>query len=137
MQEVVNNSKLVMPTGREYVFKKEQGKDWPRTQILNYPVQGLGADLLSIIRVSLYKRMKKQKLVSELICTVHDSILIDCYDEEVKSINDIIVQVFKDLPKNFQRVFGKEFNLPLTGETTVGDNWGSMISYEEYLENAN
>ena len=71
--------KLIMPTGRIYHFEPEVKFDrvkYPRTKILNYPVQGLGADLMAIARVSLRNRLKGKKGI-QLVNTVHDSIIVD------------------------------------------------------------
>lgn len=132
VREVVASGKLVMPTGRQYLFERVGG-DWPRTQILNYPVQGLGADLLSIIRISLSKRLNKARDGgilqgnADLICTVHDSILIDMIEKDVDTVKEIIDNTFTDLNKNFERVFKVPFTLPLRCETSVGVNWGDMV----------
>ena len=78
------DKKLVMPTGRIYHYEPEIRGDrvvYPRTRILNYPVQGLGADLMAIARVSLRNRLKDKKDIY-LVNTVHDSIIID-FNEKV------------------------------------------------------
>jgi DNA polymerase I-like protein with 3'-5' exonuclease and polymerase domains len=134
MQEVVNTGRLVMPTGRVYSFKRMPGEDFPRTQILNYPVQGLGADLMSIARASLFRRMHRANLKSLLVCTVHDSILTDGPKAEAKKVCQLMNDVFRDIPSNFKRVFGVEFNLPVRCEISIGDSWGEMNEVnEEYL----
>ena len=66
--------KLTMPTGRVYYYEPEikfNKENWPRTKILNYPVQGLGADLMAIARVSLFNRLKDVKGI-KFVNTVHD-----------------------------------------------------------------
>jgi DNA polymerase I-like protein with 3'-5' exonuclease and polymerase domains len=127
VRTVYKDGKLVMPTGRQYTFERIKG-EFPRTQILNYPVQGLGADLLSLIRVSLMKRMKKDYRLSQsnMVCTVHDSILIDTSENKVDILKELIDNVFKDMNRNFEKVFGVPFTLPLRCETSVGSNWGEM-----------
>lgn len=122
LREVVNDGELRMPTGRRYVFPGNKAEEF-RTQILNYPVQGLGADLMSIARVSLWKRMKKEGLKSLLICTVHDSIVVDAVPDEVDRICQLMFSVFDDIPSNFKKLFGVEFNLPMRAEVSVGPNW--------------
>jgi DNA polymerase I-like protein with 3'-5' exonuclease and polymerase domains len=113
-----------MPTGRCYTFQSKNG-EWPRTQILNYPVQGLGHDLMAIARVSLRKRLLKNNLKSLLISTVHDSIVLDCPEKEVDNCVQLVRDVFRDIPDNFKRLFGVEFNLPMRVEIEVGDTWGT------------
>jgi DNA polymerase I-like protein with 3'-5' exonuclease and polymerase domains len=126
----MKDRKITMPTGRVYNYEPEvkYGKvKWPRTKILNYPVQGLGADLMAIARVSLSNRLKDMKNV-KLINTVHDSIIVD-FDSKVCdniSIVKIVDQCFTDIPANFKKLFGVEFNLPMRVECQVGPTWGNM-----------
>ena len=126
----MKDRKITMPTGRVYNYEPEvkYGKvKWPRTKILNYPVQGLGADLMAIARVSLSNRLKDIENV-KLINTVHDSIIID-FDEKVCdniSIVKLVDKCFTDIPLNFQKLFGVKFNLPMRVECQVGSDWGNM-----------
>jgi DNA polymerase I-like protein with 3'-5' exonuclease and polymerase domains len=126
--------KLTMPTGRVYNYKPEvtsYGVKYPRTKILNYPVQGLGADLMSIARVSLRNRLLDKDGV-KLINTVHDSIILD-FDSKVwdnNSIVKIVNDCFNDVPKNFEKLFGKTFNLPMRVECEIGPTWGNMETIE-------
>jgi len=128
--KAMRDRKITMPTGRVYNYEPEvkYGKvKWPRTKILNYPVQGLGADLMAIARVSLANRLKDIKNV-KLINTVHDSIIVD-FDSKVCdniSIVKIVDQCFTDIPANFNKLFGIEFNLPMRVECQVGPTWGNM-----------
>jgi len=124
MHEAIDKGRLVMPTGRVYTFSPVKG-EWPRTQILNYPVQGLGHDLMAISRVSLYKRMRKLRLKSLLISTVHDSIVSDCPSNEINIMIQLHKDVFRDIPINFKRLFGMEFNLPMRVELEQGMTWGT------------
>ena len=126
----MRDRQLIMPTGRIYKYEPEvkYGKvKWPRTKILNYPVQGLGADLMAIARVSLSNRLKDKDGV-KLINTVHDSIILD-FDSKVWDNNSIVSLVdkcFTDVPTNFKKLFGVNFNLPMRVECQVGPNWGNM-----------
>lgn len=130
VDEVKRNRKLVMPTGRTYLYEPEikYGKEvWPRTTILNYPVQGLGADLMAIARVSLRNRLKDKEGIL-LLNTVHDSIILD-YDSKICdniSIVNLVDKCFNDVPANFKKLFGVDFNLPMRVECEVGPNWGNM-----------
>ena len=125
MREVVRTGKLAMPTGRVYNYEKHRG-EWPRTTILNYPVQGLGADLMAIARVSMYNRLRPKDLRSKLICTVHDSIVLDSPTEEIEEVCKIAKEVWEDIPRNFDRVFGVKFDLPLRVDIKVGKDWGNL-----------
>jgi DNA polymerase I-like protein with 3'-5' exonuclease and polymerase domains len=128
---VKRDRKLIMPTGRTYYYEPEvKGNrvNWPRTKILNYPVQGLGADLMCIARVSLFNRLKGNKAV-KFINTVHDSIILDINEKECYNISTVVETVrsaFEDVPLNFKKLFKKEFNLPMRVDIELGPTWGNM-----------
>jgi DNA polymerase I-like protein with 3'-5' exonuclease and polymerase domains len=133
-KEIVNTVKrdryLLMPTGRTYTYEPDvrySSVKWPVTKILNYPVQGLGADLMAIARVSLRNRLKDKEGV-KLVNTVHDSIILD-FNPEVWdniSIVNLVDKCFNDIPNNFYKLFGKDFNLPMRVECQIGPTWGNM-----------
>lgn len=126
--EAMSTGQLIMPTGRVYEFKpyydKWQNLKWPRTTILNYPVQGLGADIVSVLRVSLFRRIKSSSFSDRVafISTVHDSVVLDIYKDDLERIVNVVNTTFTDLPTSLSRVFGISFNLPLAGEISYGNN---------------
>ena len=131
MFKVKQTNELVMPSGRTYKYLPETNSmgnlKYPRTRILNYPVQGLGADLMAIVRVSLYNKIAKIQGV-KLINTVHDSIMLD-YDPKVcytNSIVKIVKECFHNVPDNFTKLFGKKFNLPMRVDIQTGKSWGNL-----------
>jgi len=134
VQEAIQNGQLIMPTGRIYKF--ELGRNYkgelkaPETIIKNYPVQGLGADLMSIARVSFMKRFRDANINGVLINTVHDSIVCDIMESEVRRTVEIFHSVFNDIPINFNRLFGVSFNIPLTCEVSIGINQKELTEYK-------
>ena len=122
LQEVNATGRLRSPLGRQYQFKKNKRGEFSEFEIANYPNQGLGADVMAVARVSLAARFSKYKLRSLLISTIHDSLTSDSPPDEVEVVKEIMVDVFKDLPKNIERAFGIEWNLPMLGEVSVGPN---------------
>lgn len=122
VQQVTLTGQLVMPTGRVYKFERDKRGEWPVTTIKNYPVQGLGADLMSIARVSFMRRFKNENFSGVLVNTVHDSIVVDLPEAEIKKCVKLFDNVFADIPTNFRKLFGVEFNLPLRAECSCGSN---------------
>lgn len=109
-------------SGRVYRFEPYQKRGvwvWPRTTILNYPVQGLGADIMMLVRVSLARRMREKGYKSLLVNTIHDSIDVDTLPEEWYNISMEMKSVFEDLPANFKKMFGAEYNVPLRCKITL------------------
>lgn len=133
LREATEKGFLLMPTGRRYDFELRRNYrnelEAPQTIIKNYPVQGLGADVMSIARVSFKRRFDAERLKGVSVNTVHDSIVCDIPTVEIPQVADLFTNVFNDLPNNFYRVFGVEFNLPLKCEIKVGKN---MMEMEEY-----
>lgn len=120
-----------MPTGRMYYYEpylKRGEYQWPRTQILNYPVQGLGADLMTIARVLLWRSLANHTTI-KLISTVHDSILVDCRKKHVDFVCETLYNAWNEIPAEFERLFGVPFNLPMRCEIQVGKDWGNMGDY--------
>jgi len=129
IREVVETNKLVAPTGREYYFQKFGGQ-YKDTQIKNYAVQGTGADLMALARVSAHNRLKKLGYGDKclLVNTVHDSIILDFDDKvcDTKELVNMFHSVFHDLPANFEKMFGVKFNVPMAAECQKGLNWADM-----------
>jgi DNA polymerase-1 len=129
IQEATTTGKIVSPTGRQFGYQYKstiRGIEWPVTTIKNYIVQGTGADLVAIARVSLFNRMKKLGLRSKLVATVHDSIVIDCTDHEYEEVAMVALSCVQAVPTNFERLFGKPFNLKLDAEVLYGPNMQDM-----------
>jgi DNA polymerase I-like protein with 3'-5' exonuclease and polymerase domains len=129
VQRAMQTGHLEIPTGRQWDFVKgytKRGEDkWPVTTIKNYPVQGLEADLMMIVRVSLLKRIQHEPRIL-LINSVHDSVLLDVPKDLMDFCIQTIKGVFEDVPDNFKRLFGVDFNLPFRGEILVGMDWLNM-----------
>lgn len=128
IQEVVSTGYYVNPaTGRTYKYQRDQRGNWPVTQIKNYPVQGLGADIMSIARVSFKRRFDNLKIPGVIVNSIHDSIVVDVPSTEVQHVSELFHAVFRDLPSNFKRIFGVDFNLPLLCEVQYGLNMKELI----------
>ena len=133
IQQATTTGKIVSPTGREYHYQPKEsawGLEWPVTTIKNYIVQGMGADLVMIARISLYNRLKKLGLKSKLVATVHDSIIIDCPEDEWKAIAALSLQCVRDVPMNFERLYKVPFNLSLNAEVLYGPTLGKMEEWK-------
>lgn len=126
-----------MPTGRAYSFDRLDVAHRPwfwNSKILNYPVQGTGADLVAIGRVTCWKRLNKFKNPEYpllFVSTVHDSLDIDVHPwYNIKEVCNIVRQSIEDIPTNFQRLFGVPFDLPVGCEIGYGQSLGELTKYE-------
>lgn len=130
IREVSKTSRLEMFTGRTYEWDLMKFGSFkvPTTQVKNYPVQGLGADVVSIARVSLYRRWKDANIRGVMVNTVHDSIVSDVHEKDVDKMVALYHNVFADLPSNISRIFGVQWDLSTHVEVLVGHN---MLEMEE------
>lgn len=134
MEEVLRTGKIVLPTGRYYKYSPQQrGGEfvWPRTTILNYPVQGLGADIMVLARVLFHRGMLLNGLQGKLVSTVHDSIAVDAPKDEVDTFSKLFYRTWELIPKAFDKAFGIEYNVICKVEVKVGNNLGDMHTIEE------
>lgn len=137
VQEATTTGKISIPTGRIFLFEPYKGNGgvkWPIASIKNYPVQALGADLVSLARVRSGALFRKKKLKSLLVSTVHDSIVADCPSEEVDEVAHILSQSIEEIPKMFEDLWKIPFDLPVTSEIETGMNLKDMEAY--VLQNA-
>ncbi len=134
IQEATTTGKVVGPTGRFWRFYQDERGNWPLTRIKNFPVQGTGADLMAIARVSFANRFKRLGIDGKLVSTVHDSIVVDVATNEVERTCNLFHDVFKDIPDNFKRLFGKEFNLPLKCEVLYGPVMNSLTEFKQVVQ---
>ena len=133
MREAELHGCITLPTGRVYRYEPINRRGelvWPRTTILNYPVQGLGADIMAIARVALHTRLKRLAIPEvKLVNTVHDSIIIDAPDQYTEQLSRLILDVFEAVPKNFEKLFGVPFNIPMKAEVEFGKDWKNMEKF--------
>lgn len=129
IKEVVETGKLVMETGRIYEFEPRLSRGeykWPITDIANYPVQGISADIMAIVRSSLRHHLPRWRALRGLACnTVHDSLVIDV-DNNNRVWYNICIDIkaaFQAAAKNYEALFGVPLHLPMDCEIKVGTDW--------------
>ncbi len=127
---VVRGKPIVGPLGREWfleMVRNDRGElKIPMTRLTNLPVQGTGADIMTIARISAYRRIRAKNLPVKWLSTVHDDIKTDCPTPYLQETADIFYQVFEDLPKNIKKIFGYEWVVPMTCEAKIGPNFKDM-----------
>lgn len=126
-QLVAARKPIRSPFGREWLIVPRDDGSLPWTVFSNYPVQGTGADLMMVARLSLAGRLKRYNMKSLICSTVHDDIKVDCPKEETKAVSDLCIEVFNDIPKNVKKLFKVELPIAFPGEVSVGTNLKDMV----------
>lgn len=131
---VAERKPIIGPTGRSWkidLAEKRGRLVVPITQAANYPVQGTGADIMMVARLSFFRRIKERGWSDVLlVSTVHDSIVVDCPTARIEEVAKLFHEVFNDLPKNFQKLFNVKMPIPFPCETKFGHNLGEMEKIE-------
>lgn len=136
MQEVYRTKGIIVnPTGRFFKFQRQRGRngdEYRKPQVVNYPVQSLATgDIIPVAMVELRRRIRELAPTARMCNQVHDSIMYDCYPEDVPVIANTMMEVFTSLPKLIERWFGFEFNLPMSGEIKWSTtNWKEMTVFK-------
>lgn len=131
-ESVKQGNTIIGPLGRQWFIELDRDRFGnlriPWTKLTNYPVQGTGADVMQVARISFWNRLQKQPWADKvkLRSTVHDSIVVDAPKELIQEIVNIFHQVFDDLPKNFKKLYGYDWVVPLDCECKVGPNMRDM-----------
>lgn len=121
---------IISPLGREWLILPKPNGDLPWTVFTNYPVQGTSADLMSVARVSMLRRIKAALRDTLMVSTVHDSIVLDTTAAELDQAIAICLAVFNDLPKNVQKLWNVTLPCPFPGEVSYGPNLKDLTKVE-------
>jgi DNA polymerase I-like protein with 3'-5' exonuclease and polymerase domains len=124
IQTAQTTGRILSETGRVYNYAPREYRGewvWPISDIANYPVQGFSADLMALARVSAYRRLKESGAL--FINTVHDSITLDYGGKDWYNITIEMRKVFRDIPLNFERIYGRKLLVPMDCDAKVGANW--------------
>lgn len=102
-----------MPDIHSANFMVRQGAE---RAAINMPIQGTEADLmkLAMIKAQNYLDTRKE---CHMLLQVHDSILIECPDDQAE-------QVAKDIKEIMEAVH--KLPVKLTVDTSIGKNWGEL-----------
>ena len=124
--EVLTFKKITTPSGREFSFpdvkRRKNGTVTNFTAIKNYPVQSFAtADIVPAVLLEIDKRMSG--LQSQIVNSVHDSIVIDIHPDEEEKVMGVIGSVNGGLKEIIDNKFKINFNVPLLLEAKIGVNW--------------
>ena len=83
-------------------------------EAMNTPLQGTAADLMKLAMVKLHARLKREKLRSRIILTVHDELVCEAPENEVDAAREIV-------RAEMEGAFA--MRVPLRVDLGVGNNW--------------
>ena len=84
---------------------------------INMPVQGTSADIIKVAMVNLYREMGKRQLKSKMLLQVHDELVFEVPEAEMKEMEQLVSQIMST---------SVELSIPLMVDINSGRNWGEL-----------
>ncbi|MBN1221432.1 MAG: DNA polymerase I [Anaerolineae bacterium] len=108
--------------GRRRDFSHLAGMKGPQRaaaerEAINMPIQGTAADIMKQAMITLHARLQEQKLKSRILLQVHDELVLEAPEPEVKTTVQLTREVMSQAYK---------LRVPLKVEVEVGQNWLEM-----------
>lgn len=98
-----------------------QLKEFARRQAINAPIQGSCADLIKVAMVRIDKELTKRELKTKLIMQIHDELVFDVAEGELKEVKVFIKKYMEEAVKLI---------VPVKVNLKSGKNWGKMTLLE-------
>ena len=83
---------------------------------INAPMQGTAADLIKKAMIAVQAWLETEKLKSLLVLQVHDELVLEVPDEEVRRVKEKLPQLMQGVAT---------LKVPLLAEVGVGESWES------------
>jgi DNA polymerase I-like protein with 3'-5' exonuclease and polymerase domains len=101
-------------------------------QSVNTKIQGSGAFLTNSSVIHILEFIKKHKLRSKVILTVHDSIVLDCPPEEIHIMARAAKYIMENLPIDWLFIDwkGERIRYPIAADIEIGVTYNDMVDYD-------
>lgn len=80
---------------------------------INMPLQGTASDIIKIAMINVSKKLRENNLKSKLVLQIHDELVLDCPENEVKIASKILKEGMENVAT---------LSVPLPVELSYGDN---------------
>ena len=123
--EAVRNGYSATPGGRKRWYKMPDKSDPDYKKLIgsierqakNHPIQGTNADAMKFALVSLYERLKREKIDAYILLSVHDEIVTECNTDFAEEFKDILSEEMVKAAEVFVK------KVPIASDPFVGDVW--------------
>lgn len=123
MQEIVQQAKqdgyvTTMLRRRRYLpditSRNFNIRSFAERTAMNTPIQGTAADIIKLAMVELDKQLKEKKFAARLLLQVHDELILEVPEEELKDTEQLVAEVMEQ---------ALELDVPLKVDVSYGDTW--------------
>lgn len=135
MDGVLQDGLVRTPSGREFFFpnvkRQKNGRVTNATSIVNYPVQSFATgDIVPLSCIRALRYFREHNLKSKLILTVHDSIVVDVFPDEMGKVKEGLTWAMEGVHSEIKERFDYTFTIPLDTEIEAGKNWMEMVEID-------
>ena len=81
---------------------------------MNSPIQGSAADIIKLAMISVYRRLRKEKIPARLILQVHDELILEAPKEEKERVTELLVSCMENV---------MPMKVKLSVGVSSGENW--------------
>lgn len=81
---------------------------------INSPVQGTSAEIMKVAMINIERTLIKEKLKSKIILQIHDELLLECPNDELKTVENLVKKEMESAVR---------WDIPLTVALRTGKNW--------------
>ncbi|MDE2231304.1 MAG: DNA polymerase I [Candidatus Omnitrophica bacterium] len=92
-------------------------RQFAERQAINAPMQGTAADIIKIAMVKISRRMAREKLSSTMTMTVHDELVFDVPQDEIKTMASLVREEMEG---------AMDSSVPIKTTIEAGSNWLEM-----------
>jgi len=89
---------------------------------INAPIQGSAADIIRLAMMKINLELDKIDCKTKMLLQIHDELVFESPNEEVKKIMPIIKKNMIDVSSSEHH----QFSIPLIVDINFGDNWGEV-----------
>ena len=69
------------------------------------------------------RTFREHGLLSKIILTVHDSIVVDTHPDEISQVEELLTEAMVGVSDEIRELWGYEMVVPMESETAVGNSW--------------
>jgi DNA polymerase-1 len=103
-------------------------------QAVNTPIQSLASDSMLVIARAFDRGLRREKLHSRILWTIHDSTITEVYPGEEEAVARMAQEAFESLNDTPLAKLPLSDRLPLTGSFLIAKSWAQVESTNEHYE---
>jgi len=101
----------------EILSPQVQLRNFAERTALNSPLQGTAADLIKLAMIAIHKRLREEKLQTQMILQVHDELLFEVPVKERAAVEKLVKEEMEGV---------YQLEVPLEVEIGSGANWRDL-----------